>query len=263
LLQLPSGNWLLTKISRMLSSAIIIYLLAVAFVYFSQRSLLYLPQKTAYEIDEQSIQFESDLILNGWVINPDQDNAVIYYGGNAESIEYNIPELKHLLSDYTIYLVPYRGYGDNAGSPSEAGLFKDALAVYDTIKSKHQSISLIGRSLGSAVAAFVASRRDVKKLILVTPFDSMVNVAKHFYWWLPVSLLIKDRYESWRIAGNIHADTLLIVAEKDKIIPPKHAEKLAQSFRPDQVKIQVIEGADHNSLSAYSEYYKNIKDFLK
>ncbi len=115
-----------------------------------------------------------------------------------------------MLSGYTVYLIPYRGYGNNAGTPAEQVLYSDAVQIYTTIKDQHDSVSLMGRSLGSGIATYVAANRQVDKLILVTPFDSIENVAKDIYWMFPVSLLIKDKFRSSERVKDITAPNLYI-----------------------------------------------------
>ena len=90
----------------------------------------------------------------------------------------------------------YRGYGFSTGVSTEATLYRDALKLYDSVKSKHTRISLGGRSLGTAVATYVAAYREVSKLALITPFDSIVNVAQGKYPVYPVHLLLHDTFDS-------------------------------------------------------------------
>ncbi len=93
--------------------------------------------------------------------------------------------------------------GGSEGRPSEAGIKADALAVHAAVAARHTHIDVMGRSLGAGVATYLASERATGKLVLVTPFDSMVKVAKHYYWWLPVGLLLRDRYESDELAAKV------------------------------------------------------------
>ena len=98
--------------------------------------------------------------------------------------------------DRSLFLVNYRGYGGSSGQPSEAALFADALAIFDHVRREHSEIAVMGRSLGSGVAVLVASERPVEQLVLVTAFDSLVNVAREYLRWLPVGRLLRDRYDS-------------------------------------------------------------------
>jgi uncharacterized protein len=239
------------------------YLSFCILLFIFQRSLIYFPQSVRQTVGETSIQFSHDQqVLNGWVINPGQPKAVIYYGGNAESIEYNIEFFKRTLPDWSTYLVPYRGYGLNSGTPRETSLLSDALFVYDEVRQKHSEICLFGRSLGSGVATYVAAQRPVEHLILVTPFDSLVNVAKDHYPLFPVAHLLVDQYQSINHADQISAPILVLVAENDQVIKPPRSEALVARFNQSALSSVLIKGADHNDIGFYPRYQSAIREFL-
>ncbi|MCW8329199.1 lysophospholipase [Photobacterium sp. SDRW27] len=228
-----------------------------------QRKLLYFPQPASDIYGEANIHFDiNGELLNGWVLNEGQAKALIYYGGNAENIEANIPFFEAVLPAYTVYLIPYRGYGDNAGVPTEQALYSDAVHIFQQIKARHESISLMGRSLGSGIATYVAANRKVDKLVLVTPFDSIENVAKDIYWMLPVSLFIKDKFRSAEHVKDITAKTYIFVAENDQVIPRARTERLIALFNEQLVEVIVVSGAGHNTISQYSTYVDGIRRAL-
>ena len=134
-------------------TVISVYLFFCIVLFFFQRKLLYHPTPVANITSEKQVLFDVNGVkLHGWVINDKNEKALIYYGGNAESIELNINFFKTTLPSYSVYLINYRGYGQSEGSPSQNTLFKDSLAIFDKLKQKHKSISIMGRSLGSGVA---------------------------------------------------------------------------------------------------------------
>ncbi|MGF1717428.1 alpha/beta hydrolase [Photobacterium chitinilyticum] len=228
-----------------------------------QRKFLYFPQSASDVYGEMNISFVvDDMRLNGWMLNKGQPKALIYYGGNAESVEANIPLFEAVLSRYTVYLIPYRGYGNNAGTPAEQVLYSDAVQIYTMIKDQHDSVSLMGRSLGSGIATYVAANRQVDKLILVTPFDSIENVAKDIYWMFPVSLLIKDKFRSSERVKDITAQTYIFIAEKDRVIPRARTDQLIAQFTDQLVEVIVVTGAGHNTISQSSDYVSGLKRAL-
>ncbi|MGF1759359.1 lysophospholipase [Photobacterium sagamiensis] len=251
----------------MKSVLVTLLLLYIAFclvLFAMQRKFLYFPQPAGGLIGAAEIHFESDgEQLNGWVVNEGHPKALLYYGGNAERIEDNIPFFEAVLPDYTVYLIPYRGYGNSTGEPTEEGLYSDALHIFEQIKARHVLISLMGRSLGSGIATYVAANREVEKLILVTPFDSIESVAKTVYWMLPVSLLIKDKFQSLHRVKNITAKTYIFIAENDRVIPRASTERLIAQFTDQLVTITVIARADHNDISQYPEYVAGLKHALE
>lgn len=238
-----------------------LYLLAAGYLYTAQRRLMYFPA-AAEATTAQPMSFPMPgLTLRGWVVNPGKPHAVLYFGGNGERVESHADFFARALPDHSVYLLAYRGYSGNPGQPSEAMLFSDALAEFDAIADKHGSVDVIGRSLGSGVASFVASRRPVHRLVLVTPFDSAANVAQSRYPMFPITLLLKDKYESWRRAPRITARTLLLVAGRDEVIPRANTNFLVSQF-PEPPEVLEFPDAGHNTISADGNYAARIAGFL-
>ena len=131
----------------------------------------------------------------------------------------------------------------------------DALSIYDEIQDDYQDISIIGRSLGTGVASYLASKRDVLKLALITPFDSIQNVAQARYPMYPMSLLLKDKYNSLKRVPKIKAQTLILIAQNDEVIKRKHSLNLAKKFLSSNLTLKIIKNTNHNSISNNSSYY--------
>src|SRR5258707_11958849 len=112
--------------------------------------------------------------------------ALIYFGGNAEDVSQDIPDLADALPDRAIYALHYPGYGGSAGSPSQKAIFAASLALFDRVHAEHQNVVVVGRSLGSGVTVWIASQRSIARIILVTPFDSLADVASEQYRFVPV-----------------------------------------------------------------------------
>jgi pimeloyl-ACP methyl ester carboxylesterase len=243
---------------------ILAYLALALLLFLFQRSFLYFPQAAAKNILAEEIRFLNDQQkLTGWVLNKGQEKAIIYYGGNAEAVEQNIHfYLKHF-PDQTTYLVPYRGYGKNSGKPTEEVLYSDALYLFDQVREKHQNINLIGRSLGTGIATYVAVNRDINKLVLVTPYDSIENIAKDQYPFLPISFLLTDKYLSIERASKIAAKTLVIIAENDETITRKRTDNLVLKFKAELLTQVVIRNAGHNDVMDFPEYLQAIQSFVK
>ena len=228
-----------------------------------QRQFLYYPQSASNVYGEMNTHFTvAGEKLYGWVLNEGQPKALIYYGGNAENIEANIPFFKAVIPHYSVYLIPYRGYGINPGTPTESTLYNDAVAIFESIQSQHKSVSLMGRSLGSGIATYVAANRQVDKLILVTPFDSIENVAKDIYWMFPVSWFIKDRYRSSDRVKDITAETYIFIAEEDRVISRARTDQLIAEFGDHLEEAVVISGAGHNNISQFPSYISGLKRAL-
>jgi len=239
------------------------YLAICVLFYFFQRSFLYFPQPAGYANEITTTFINNGQKLTGWVLNPGQKNLLLYYGGNASAIENSIDFFNQVAPQHTVYLIPYRGYGNNKGTPTEEALYSDALHIYEHLVNNYDEVTLMGRSLGAGVATFVAANRKINKLILVTPFDSIVNVAKTHYPFLPVSLLATDQFLSSERASKITAKSLILIAEKDQIIVRERSEVLASQFDSNLLTKVIVPGADHNDISLHSEYIESVREFLK
>lgn len=249
---------------KILSFALAIYTLACLFLYVTQRTMMYFPTPENSLASANSFWLKTgEYQLKLWHLNPQLDDAIMYFGGNAEAVENNLYWFRQTFADKAVYLVNYRGYGGSSGKPSEQALLADALAIYDEIQQHHTSISVIGRSLGSGVASYLASKRMVKHLVLVTPYDSMTELASTHYPIFPVRWLLKDRYDSVQWASNITSKTLLLAAETDQVVPRKHSMRLLDALRQTQPELLIINGATHNTISDFDEYQHKLAEFFR
>ena len=247
---------------RLIRSIVFIYLSVALLLFLLQRNLLYYPSPdTEHEYDV--VQYEvDDVSLNVIILNQGKDNAVLYFGGNAEAVVGNAYFFNKVLPDRTVYLVNYRGYGGSSGKPTEANLYADAEYVYDQIKTDHNRIAVIGRSLGTGVATYLASIRSIDKMILVTPYDSIQAIAEQQYPVFPINLLLKDKYDSLSRVDRITAKTFVLLAEHDVVIPYENSRRLIEAFPASQINVKVIKGTGHNSISSKPEYYDLIQLFM-
>ncbi len=239
------------------------YLFICLFMYFRQRAMLYYPTAPVNSSEAQPIWLEHDgERLKIWYAAGSGRRALIYFGGNAEEVSHNIGQLKRLFPSFHLYLHNYRGYGGSSGTPGERELLADSLALYEWIRARHEEVVVIGRSLGTGVALYLASQKPLLGLVLVTPYASMVEVAAHHYPYLPVRSLMKDRFDSASRATMVAAPVLCLVAEVDEVIPRKISDALVQSFPPDQVREVVIEKASHNTISEFTDYERQLLEFV-
>lgn len=244
-------------------------LLLVAYVgfclwlYSLQRSFIYFPTPATAAAPAEELWLESGgARLRIWCLHGDRNDAIIYFGGNAEDVALNIPEFAKWFPGHAVYLVNYRGYGGSSGSPTESALYEDAEAVFDRVQGRHATVSVAGRSLGSGVATQLAAVRELHKLVLITPFDSFVSLARSFYPMFPTSLLLKDRFDSASRAHRIRVPVLILVAEYDEIVPMQSSERLAEAIDPSLLRFEVIENTGHNSIGTSPEYGGALRDFI-
>jgi pimeloyl-ACP methyl ester carboxylesterase len=228
-------------------------------MFFTQRSLIYYPQPRSNRDGVPMMTLHTDagpvLVSTRPASGPE---AVIYFGGNAEDVSADLSDFPSAFPNDAIYLLHYRGYGGSAGRPSEQALFADALMLFDQVHTQHPDIVVVGRSLGTGIAVKVASERPIQRLVLVTPFDSLTDAAANAYPWLPVRLLMHDKYDSWKYAPQVTAPTHIIAAGNDEIIPRSSTERLRTRFKPGVAAYTVIPGAGHNTISDSADYLRLI-----
>jgi len=239
------------------------YMALVAFVYANQRSQIYFRTPESLHPLAQTLWVDSEgERIKVWVVARPGSRALLYFGGNAEDVAGNVDLFTEAFPDRSLYLVNYRGYGGSGGRPTEAGLRADALAVFDHVRRERAEIAVMGRSLGSGVAVQLASERPVERLVLVTAYDSLVNVAREYFRWLPVGLLLRDRYESATRANEVEAPVLIVIAGEDEIISRERSEALAAAFTPGQAQVEVVPGVGHNTLDWSPAYLQAVRRFL-
>lgn len=220
------------------------------------------------QIQSINLQTIDNVNLQGWLINPPVHGKsrplLIYFGGNAEDVMALIPTMSNF-STWTVLLMNYRGYGASEGRPSEAAFYQDALQLYDHFSQQQnidsQRIVLMGRSLGTGVAVYLAQQRPAAGVILISPYQSLVQVAQTHYPFVPVKWLLKHRFESGSRAADITAPLLMIAAEQDEIIPLSHSLDLAAQWA-GTVEQVIIAQATHNNVSEAAGYWQTIRQFL-
>ena len=263
----PSHTVKSSRMSRTLMSLVAlivaVYLVLCAALFFFQRSLIYFPQPNAVtSTDSQLTLSMPDARVSVITRERVGPRALIYFGGNAEDVSRNLPEFAEAFPDYAVYLLNYRGFGGSGGSPSEAAIAEDALALFDQVYASHPQVSLIGRSLGSGVAVRLASQRPLQHLILVTPYNSLEEIAARQYPWVPVKWLLKDRFESGKYAAHLRVPTLLLAASDDEVIPRASTQRLLENFPQGVAVLRVVPDSGHNSISDRVQYLQWMADVL-
>jgi uncharacterized protein len=225
--------------------------------------LLYPSAETALSPEETDLELTvGGIALRGWEVNPGQKHALVYYGGNGEGLDWLVELLSSKFPDHTSYLVAYRGYGASEGKPSERVLTTDALAVFEHAAARHRgSVDVVGRSLGSAVAMQVAVRRRVRRLVLITPFDSMAALAAEHYPRLPVRLILRDHWDSAAVAHRLLAPVLVVRAGRDKVVSPASTDRLLTAL-PSEPQVLNLSRHSHDTVDADPAFWQSIVEFL-
>jgi pimeloyl-ACP methyl ester carboxylesterase len=243
-----------------------------AAAWLAQERLIFFPQPIASTTHLPGRASALEIVaadgahLRGWMVRADTAVAptVIYFGGNAEEVSWTLAE-KRWPRDWTIAGINYRGYGASEGTPGEQELLADALTIYDVIAKRAdvdpRRIVVFGRSLGTAVAVHAAAQRPVAGVVLASPYDSMVAIGKHHYPWLPVSLLLRHRFDALADAGRGQMPLLVLVAQSDAIISGERSRALFDQWAGPKIW-QEVPRVDHNSLGASDVFWQSVALFL-
>jgi len=220
---------------------LIVYLIVTLGLYIFQRKLLYYPNFNSnikgdglsHSFENINIKTKDNINLKGWFhLKDPKKKTILFFHGNAGTLDNRIYKLNFLGNlDVNFLIIAWRGYSGSSGKPSEFGLYQDAKSALNWLNSKgitEDKIILYGESLGTSVAIEVGQNKDFAGVILETPFTSMVDVGKTKYPFFPVSLLLKDKYESDKKIKNIKSPILIMHGEADKIVPFWMGEKIYQ-----------------------------------
>ena len=259
---------LISAVKSLVGAAACVLLLA----WLLQERMIFFPQQLVQRparagAEEVMITSADGTILRGWLVRGEGSPAplVIYFGGNAEEVSW-LTGLADQFAGWSLLLVNYRGYGESEGRPGEKELTADALAVYDYAKRRKDvnpdRIVAVGRSLGSGVATYLAAERPLRGVILVSPYDSLVEVGRRHYPFLPISLMLRHRFDSIARAPRIDTPLLCLVAADDRVIPTPHSRALFAAWRGEKTW-QEVANADHDSIAGEPEYWRSIAMFLK
>lgn len=248
------------------------YLILILTISLFQRKILYVPStKPASSVYEVRIINSGKLKINLLVDNPQREQAVIYFGGNAENVYAGAKRMQNAFTQRAAYYMNYPGYGGSSGLPSENTIIQAAKDVYAYVSSHHQNIALVGRSLGTGVAVKLAGEYPVSKLVLISPYDSLVALAYTHYPFFPARWLLKDQFDSVSSAENITAKILIILAAQDRVIPIQHSQNLIRALKigrsdkifRESVHVQVYQNADHNNVHLSPGFMTQIRGFLQ
>ena len=235
--------------------AVFAYAAACGALYLFQRSFIYFPQPPAINTPLTRVNTGADKVqVLASVRSHAGPDALVYFGGNGEDVSMSLQPLAEAFPDHALYLLHYRGYGASGGTPTEEALAQDALALFDQVHTQHPNVVVIGRSLGSGVAVRLASQRPVSRLVLVTPYDSLQELAAAQFPFFPVCWLLHDKFESGKYAAQVRAPALLIAAEHDEVIPRASTEQLFARFKHGTATLQVIPHVSHNTISEHPLY---------
>ena len=261
------------KLLRKLLRAVVIfsvfaYVGAMLYLWLGQESLLFFPEPETADDAAVFADFETSFAidgetLDGWYVPGTSGTTVVYFGGNAEELSRRVDNIIEF-GPHNYLLMNYRGFGDSSGEPGEADMKADALALIAAAGERYgfspEDAVIIGRSLGTGVATYVAASLPVKKLVLITPYDSVRAVAKGRYPIFPVALLLRHPFDSVQYVNDIDIPTLIIKATTDNVVPHIHTDALVSAWQ-GPLQVETLPGT-HGSVVNSAQFTDTIAGFI-
>lgn len=252
-----------------------LYLVVCAVLYFKQDSMLFFPAHAPQaDLDQIAASVGFEVWKNahgehiGWQsVEGDPQNSLLICHGNGGFALHREYYRRYCRANgnWKVFLLEYPGYGAREGNPSEKSLVSAATEAIDILASdRARRIWLLGESLGSGVASATVAQRPGKiaGLILVTPFNSLVAAASSHYPWLPVSLLLRTRFDSKRNISQFPGPVAIVLGEEDTVVPPHLGRDLYDSYSGSK-KLWSAPGSGHNVTAFLSEHWSEIANWLR
>ncbi|MDQ1924005.1 alpha/beta hydrolase [Massilia pseudoviolaceinigra] len=206
--------------------------------------------------------------LSGWLMTPQIPGphpAVVYFGGRSEEVSWVVRDAGKLFPGMAVLAINYRGYGNSHGEPAEAHMVEDGRLLFDWLAERAhvdpQRVAVVGRSLGSGVAVQVALERAVHSLVLITPYDSILAIAKRKFRAVPVEYVLRHRFESVKYASSLNAPTYVLRAAFDDIVPHSHTDLLVAQLGKLHLD-ETVPDSDHMNIPYLEATQERIAAFL-
>jgi fermentation-respiration switch protein FrsA (DUF1100 family) len=267
-------------ISQLLLVTCLLYIGLLLYLYWNQGNMIHLPDIPGRRLDttpqQRGLDYETvalttkdGISLNGWFVPVKQPRAtVLFFHGNAGNISHRLEtlELLHELG-LAVFIFDYRGYGMSEGKPTEEGLYRDAEAAWEYLTVSRgipaHEILLFGRSLGGAIAAYLANRHVAMGLVLESTFTSIPELAAQHYPWLPVRDMVRYRYDTGSRLPQVEMPVLIIHSPDDEIIPFTHSQALYDLARGPKCFVELKGSHNTGNLESRETYRRGWNKFIE
>jgi hypothetical protein len=257
--------------------ASVLWLGLTAAVAASQRKLVFnptierevkSPRSSGHRTRQIVLRGSDGTRLSGWLMTPQVQGprpAVIYFGGRSEEVSWVVRDAGKLFPNMTVLAMNYRGYGESHGEPAENFMIEDGCRFYDWLAARGmvdaRRIAVVGRSLGSGVAVQVARQRPVHSVVLITPYDSILAIAKRRFRVMPIEYMLRHRFESIKYAPSLTAPTYVLRAAEDDVVPHSHTDELVAKLT-QLVGDEIVPGSDHMNIPYLEATQALVASFL-
>ncbi|MBL1140982.1 MAG: alpha/beta hydrolase [Proteobacteria bacterium] len=255
-------------LSTWLSLNIMFHFFQSNFIYFPDNTVVTTPDYLSLDYEDLTLKTNDGIELNAWWIpNPNARATLLFFHGNAGNISHRLGSINifHKLG-LSVFIIDYRGYGKSTGKPTEKGTYIDAETAWNyLIKEKNvkpDNIIIFGRSLGGAIAAWLAEKHQATGLIIESSFTSIAEIGKHYYPYLPTSLLARIKYPSINRMQNIHSPVLVIHSATDEIVPYKFGQDLFNAANEPKTFLDIQGNHNDGYMFSGNTYINGLNHFI-
>ncbi|MEM6632120.1 MAG: alpha/beta fold hydrolase [Bacteroidota bacterium] len=251
-----------------------IYLGIMLTVYFTQHYFFFRPEilpphfsfTYPFDFEERTFEMEDGGKINSLHFKvPNSRGLIYYFKGNSRSIKGWAKFAQDFISNgYDFFMMDYRGFGKSTGKRTETRLYNDSQQLYKWLQKEYseEQIIIYGRSLGSGIAARIASWNHPRMLILDSPYFSFYHNIKRWAFILPLKYILRYQIRTDQFITQVEAPIYIIHGDKDRLIPISHSYRL-KAIRPQDIELMVIEGGGHNNLPSFPQYHEYLYDLLE
>ncbi|MCB9334761.1 MAG: alpha/beta fold hydrolase [Flavobacteriales bacterium] len=219
------------------------------------------------EFTEYNIPLGDDVTVNGLLFKAEKTKGLVFYlHGNAGALNSwgEIADF-YTQNNYDIFILDYRGFGKSEGRiENEKQFLNDVQIVYDSLKTNYleENIVVIGYSIGTCPATYIAAKNNPKQLVLKAPYYSMVNLVHHYYWIVP-GWMVKYKLPTNEYIQEVKAPITIFHGTEDKIIPVESSYKLKEYLKPTTDTLIVVESKTHHGVGNWEEYKSELSNILR
>lgn len=238
------------------------------YVYFPERVLIADPSSVGLHFESISFETEDGVKLSGWFIPRENSRGVVlFFHGNAGNISHRLDSIQmfHRLG-LNVFIFDYRGYGQSEGRPTERGTYQDAEAAWQylvkELKVGPQEIIVFGRSLGGAVASWLAQNQTPGALIVESTFTSLPDIGSTLYPYLPVRLLSRFKYNTMGYLARVDCPVLVVHSRDDEIMPFSHGKRLFEVAKEPKEFLEITGSHNEGFMTSGERYEKGLDSFI-
>ena len=259
---------LIIVVSICLVIVALFYIFQSHYIYYPERNLQADPSTIGLQFDSVCFETANGVNLSGWFIPNDGARGVILFcHGNAGNISHRLESIQifHRLG-LDVFIFDYQGYGQSEGKPTEQGTYEDAKAAWQYLIEERQlapaDIIVFGRSLGGAVASWLAQSHTPGALILESTFTSLRDVAATLYPYLPVRLLLRFQYNTVEYLDRVNCPVLIVHSRDDEIMPLSHGWQLFEVAREPKEFLEITGTHNEGFVTSGKHYEEGLNAFI-